>query len=117
MSNNIYPSMYSNILIWSISDRELMTDFLGLPNFHFWMQLPRRVPWASITELDEVCAWIYTDESDHLTKGLAVQRVRGCSAVLFRSTQEIQVIGVESHHAVTACFRIYPWVFDRELAR
>lgn len=51
------------------------------------MQLPRRVPWASITELDEVCAWIYTEESDYLAKELAVQRVRGSFAVFFKSTQ------------------------------
>ena len=30
----------------------------------FMMRLPRRVPWGSLQELDQVCAWIYTDEND-----------------------------------------------------
>lgn len=40
------------------------------------MRLPRRVPWASIAELDQVCAWIYTDERDIETNILAINRVR-----------------------------------------
>ncbi len=39
------------------------------------MRLPRRVPWASLAELDQVCAWIYTDENNIDTKVLAIQRV------------------------------------------
>lgn len=39
------------------------------------MRLPRRVPWSSLAELDEVCAWIYTDENDLDSKILAVNRV------------------------------------------
>ena len=40
------------------------------------MRLPRRVPWASLSELDQVCAWIYADEHDLHTKTLAINRVR-----------------------------------------
>lgn len=40
------------------------------------MRLPRRVPWASIAELDQVCSWIYTDERDLETNLLAINRVR-----------------------------------------
>jgi ribosomal biogenesis protein LAS1 len=40
------------------------------------MRLPRRVPWASITELDEVCSWIFGDDCDIQSQTLAVQRVR-----------------------------------------
>ncbi|KXN81109.1 Protein LAS1 [Leucoagaricus sp. SymC.cos] len=39
------------------------------------MRLPRRVPWASASELDQVCAWIYTDEHDLVAKSLAVNRL------------------------------------------
>ena len=40
------------------------------------MRLPRRVPWTSLSELDQVCAWIYADEHDLYTKTLAINRVR-----------------------------------------
>lgn len=40
------------------------------------MRLPRRVPWSSLAELDQVCSWIYTDEYDLDAKVLAVNRVR-----------------------------------------
>jgi len=39
------------------------------------MRLPRRVPWVSSAELDQVCSWIYTDAHDLDAKGLAVNRV------------------------------------------
>lgn len=39
------------------------------------MRLPRRVPWASVSELDQVCAWIYADENDIDAKILALHRV------------------------------------------
>ena len=40
------------------------------------MRLPRRVPWASLAELDEVCSWIYADEHDMDAKIRAINRVR-----------------------------------------
>ncbi|KAK0465236.1 Las1-like-domain-containing protein [Desarmillaria tabescens] len=39
------------------------------------MQLPRRVPWTSIAELDQVCAWIYEDENDLDSKILALNKL------------------------------------------
>ena len=39
------------------------------------MRLPRRVPWASIGELEQLCALIYTDEHDRDSKILAINRV------------------------------------------
>lgn len=39
------------------------------------MRLPRRVPWASIGELEQVCNWIFTDETDLDAKALAINRV------------------------------------------
>ncbi|KLO19996.1 Las1-domain-containing protein [Schizopora paradoxa] len=35
----------------------------------------RRVPWASLAELDQVCSWIYADESDIDAKIRAVNRL------------------------------------------
>ncbi|KAH8086651.1 Las1-domain-containing protein [Cristinia sonorae] len=45
------------------------------------MRLPRRVPWASLSELDEVCSWIYTDESDIDAKVLAVNRLSAWKSI------------------------------------
>lgn len=39
------------------------------------MRLPRRVPWAYVGELEQVCSWIYADEEDLETKTLAINRV------------------------------------------
>lgn len=39
------------------------------------MQLPRRVPWASLSELEQLCSWIYADETDLHSKQLAVNKV------------------------------------------
>ncbi|ESK98245.1 hypothetical protein Moror_292 [Moniliophthora roreri MCA 2997] len=39
------------------------------------MRLPRRVPWKSIAELDQVCSWIFTDENDSQSKILAINRL------------------------------------------
>jgi hypothetical protein len=39
------------------------------------MRLPRRVPWASIAELDEVCTYIYSSDADDRSKRAAVNRV------------------------------------------
>lgn len=39
------------------------------------MRLPRRVPWAHIGELEQVCSWVYADEEDLEAKTLAINRV------------------------------------------
>ncbi|KAJ1310142.1 hypothetical protein OPQ81_006887 [Rhizoctonia solani] len=39
------------------------------------MALPKRVPWATLAELDELCTWIYSDETDTATKQLAKNRL------------------------------------------
>lgn len=39
------------------------------------MSIPKRVPWATLAELDELCAWIYSDNSDITRKQLAKNRV------------------------------------------
>ncbi|KAJ3575915.1 hypothetical protein NP233_g798 [Leucocoprinus birnbaumii] len=45
------------------------------------MRLPRRVPWTSISELDQVCAYIYTDEHDLDAKVLAINRLSAWKAI------------------------------------
>ncbi|KAG9314700.1 Las1-like-domain-containing protein [Chiua virens] len=45
------------------------------------MRLPRRVPWAHISELEQVCSWIYTDEEDLEAKTLAINRLSTWKAV------------------------------------
>ncbi|KAI0724189.1 Las1-domain-containing protein [Cerioporus squamosus] len=46
------------------------------------MQLPRRVPWESLAELEQVCAWIYTDEHDFEAKQHAVNRLAAWRAAV-----------------------------------
>lgn len=46
------------------------------------MRLPRRVPWASVSELEQVCSWIFTDEFDLKAKRLAVDRVSVMTSTL-----------------------------------
>ncbi|KAH7104697.1 Las1-domain-containing protein [Auriculariales sp. MPI-PUGE-AT-0066] len=35
------------------------------------MRLPRRVPWAALSELEQVCTWIFSDESAHDSRAKA----------------------------------------------
>ncbi|KAJ6501686.1 Las1-like-domain-containing protein [Mycena vitilis] len=45
------------------------------------MRLPRRVPWTSIIELDQLCSWVFTDETDLESKAKAVNRLAAWRAV------------------------------------
>ncbi|KIJ68797.1 hypothetical protein HYDPIDRAFT_82630 [Hydnomerulius pinastri MD-312] len=45
------------------------------------MRLPRRVPWAHIGELEQVCSWIYEDEEDFEAKTLAINRLSAWKAI------------------------------------
>ncbi|KAF7971829.1 hypothetical protein HWV62_19837 [Athelia sp. TMB] len=45
------------------------------------MKLPRRVPWASIGDLDQLCSWIFADESDLEAKKRAVERLSAWKAI------------------------------------
>lgn len=46
-------------------------------SFYLWhrMRLPRRVPWASVGELEQLCSWIYTDDDNGDSKLLAINRL------------------------------------------
>src|SRR6266852_6368735 len=39
------------------------------------MRLPRRVPWASLTELDQLCSYIYAQDVHDSSRNLAIERV------------------------------------------
>ncbi|CUA72480.1 Pre-rRNA-processing protein las1 [Schizosaccharomyces pombe 972h-] [Rhizoctonia solani] len=39
------------------------------------MALPKRVPWANLAELDELCNWVYSDQTDIASKQLAKNRL------------------------------------------
>ncbi|KAJ7630589.1 Las1-like-domain-containing protein [Roridomyces roridus] len=45
------------------------------------MGLPRKVPWTSIAELDQLCSWIYTDEHDEDAKIRAINRLSAWKAI------------------------------------
>ncbi|RDB29692.1 Protein LAS1 [Hypsizygus marmoreus] len=47
------------------------------------MKLPRRVPWSSISELEQICSWIYTDENDLEAKVLAINRLSAWRATTY----------------------------------
>ncbi|KAJ7275427.1 Las1-like-domain-containing protein [Mycena haematopus] len=45
------------------------------------MRLPRRVPWTSTAELEQLCSWIFTDESDLESKIKAINRLSAWRAI------------------------------------
>ncbi|KAG2123607.1 Las1-like-domain-containing protein [Suillus clintonianus] len=45
------------------------------------MRLPRRVPWANISELDQLCSWVFMDEGDLEAKRFAINRLSAWRAV------------------------------------
>ncbi|KAF9066058.1 Las1-like-domain-containing protein [Rhodocollybia butyracea] len=68
------------------------------------MKLPRRVPWASIAELDEVCAAIFTDENDLESQTFAINRLVAWKAITslphaIESTLSLLVIIVQDKHS------------------
>ncbi|KAF8512478.1 Las1-like-domain-containing protein [Gautieria morchelliformis] len=44
------------------------------------MKLPKRVPWASLSEVEQICSWIYADEGDIAAKVHAVNRLAAWKA-------------------------------------
>ncbi|EJF58409.1 Las1-domain-containing protein [Dichomitus squalens LYAD-421 SS1] len=46
------------------------------------MRLPRRVPWESIAELEQVCSWIFADEADLNAKQRAIDRLAAWKAAV-----------------------------------
>ncbi|KIK71399.1 hypothetical protein GYMLUDRAFT_79471 [Collybiopsis luxurians FD-317 M1] len=66
------------------------------------MKLPRRVPWSSIAELDQVCAAIFADENDLDAKTFAINRLAAWKAITalphaIESTLSILVVIVQDN--------------------
>lgn len=74
------------------------------------MRLPRRVPWASLAELDQVCSWIYADENDLDAKVRAINRVSKTKLphLVAKFEQSMFLPGgcMEAHNDDTACARL-----------
>lgn len=71
------------------------------------MKLPRRVPWTSIGELEQVCNWIFTDETDLNAQSLAINRVRPAHhAVIFSDLSPAR--SMEANHRPPPCTRRDP---------
>lgn len=69
------------------------------------MRLPRRVPWSSLAELEQLCASIYADELDLDSKIFAINRVCIPSLVLKKVLRYMAFytdICLESHNAIAA---------------
>jgi hypothetical protein len=62
------------------------------------MKLPRRVPWTSISELDQVCSWIFADDSDSVSKTLAINRVSSVHSYHPIELDHSTAISMESHY-------------------
>ncbi|KAF8526244.1 Las1-domain-containing protein [Hysterangium stoloniferum] len=39
------------------------------------MRLPKRVPWSDVSEVEQLCSWVFSPEADGSTKMLAVNRL------------------------------------------
>lgn len=67
-------------------DSKLLNCVLVQATWADEMRLPRRVPWASQSELEQLCSWIYSDETDLHSKQLAVNKV---SCLLFHPSFQV----------------------------
>ena len=67
------------------------------------MRLPHRTPWASLSELDELCSWVYADATDTAAKTMAVQRVGHVENVNLLETHDFFVsVKLSAWRAITA---------------
>lgn len=62
------------------------------------MRLPRRLPWASIGELDQICSWIFADELGTPGRLLALNRV---SALYFSCPTHLTPFQLSAWKAIT----------------
>lgn len=67
------------------------------------MRLPRRVPWASLAELEQLCASIYGDENDIEAKIFAINRVSCLSLNASRQIHLLIDLCMESNHYAATC--------------
>ena len=89
------------------------------------MQLPRRVPWASLSELEQLCSWIYSDETDFHSRQLAVNKVTYHlfpfrffkPPIKSKIDERCSVISLEVYYSTITRFGIYTGAFDCDSSR
>ena len=81
------------------------------------MRIPRRVPWASASELEQVCSWIFADENDLDSHVLALSRVCRLSPCLFTPFSHFSVVSLESDNLSASCPRIHSKFIGHHIAR
>ncbi|KAM6498373.1 Las1-like domain containing protein [Amanita muscaria] len=64
------------------------------------MRLPRRVPWSSTADLEQLCSWIYSEEADHDSRLRAIHRLSAWRAITYlphalESTLSLLVVTVQ----------------------
>ena len=81
------------------------------------MRLPRRVPWASLSELEQLCSWIYAEEAAPDSRLRAIHRVRHlpCRSTVF--SQFTIVVGLASHHISSTRTRLNTFAPGRPRTR
>jgi hypothetical protein len=83
------------------------------------MQLPRRVPWASLAELDQLCSYIYARDVHDSSRDLAIERVcipPMCKIVVCL-TRKKKALRVEIHDAFATRTRISSFYLGRRPTR
>ena len=78
------------------------------------MRLPRRVPWATVTELDQLCSWVYATDAHDSSRNLAIERVRitrsrsklGRQNAFLHEGKKKVAFGMEIHDAPSARSRV-----------
>jgi hypothetical protein len=80
------------------------------------MRLPRRVPWASISELDEVCSWIYANQGDPDLQISALNRVSSPPFLRINLTS-VLAVSLESNVVFTPRSRVRPEPIGRRSTR
>ncbi|KAF9015458.1 Las1-like-domain-containing protein [Cyathus striatus] len=71
------------------------------------MRLPRRVPWASTAELDQLCSWIFADDADFNSRQLAIHRLSAWKAITalphaLESTLALLVASIHDNSSATS---------------
>ena len=84
------------------------------------MQLPRRVPWASLAELDQLCQYIYAQDAHDSARNLAIERVRilpPCANCPVCLNQSKKALRMAIHDASATRTRILSFYLGRHSTR
>jgi hypothetical protein len=70
------------------------------------MAVPKRVPWATLDELDELCTWIYSDDTDITRKQFAKNRVCKRLLIVLHKLKLELALCVAGEHTLAARTRV-----------